>query len=91
MVNAALDAGRRRSSIGVGVFRGESSVPTAVARAQRYSDLAEECHELARLQTDPALRAHYESIAGHYLTLAEAELRLAEREAAAQSQRSSIN
>jgi len=70
---------------------GGISVPTAVARAQRYSGLAEECQKLARLQTDPVLRAHYESIAGHYLTLAEAELALAERETAARSQRSSIN
>jgi hypothetical protein len=66
-------------------------VPTAVARAQRFSDLAEECHKLARLQTDPALRAHYEAIAGHYLTLAEAELGMAERETVSQPQRSSMN
>jgi hypothetical protein len=70
---------------------GTSNVPTAAARAKRYSDLAEECQKLAGLQTDPVLRGHYESIAGHYLTLAEAELRLADREAAAKSQRRSMN
>jgi hypothetical protein len=63
-------------------------VPTAIARARRYSQLAEECHKLAELQTEAVLRGHYESIANHYLTLAEGELRLAEREreAAAKSQ-----
>ena len=66
-------------------------MPTAAARAKRYSELAEECHKLAGLQTDPELRGHYGSIAGHYLSLAEAELRLAERETAAKSQRSSMN
>jgi len=70
---------------------GKLNVPTAAARATRYSALAEECQKLAGLQTDPVLRGHYESIASHYLTLAEAELRLAEREAAAKSQRSAMN
>jgi hypothetical protein len=66
-------------------------VPTAAARARRYSDLAEECQKLAGIQTDPVLRGHYESISSHYLTLAEAELRLAERDTAAKSQRRSMN
>jgi hypothetical protein len=66
-------------------------VPTAAARAKRYSELADECHKLAELQTDPLLRGHYEAIANHYLSLAEGELRLAEREATAQSQRNSMN
>jgi hypothetical protein len=70
---------------------GTSDVPTAAARARRYSGLAEECQKLAELQTDPELRGHYEAIAGHYLSLAEAELRLAERETAAERQRSSMN
>jgi hypothetical protein len=53
--------------------------------------LADECHKLAELQTDPVLRGHYEAIANHYLSLAEGELRLAEREVAARSQRNSMN
>jgi hypothetical protein len=70
---------------------GGNKVPTAAARAKRYSELADECHKLAELQTDPVLRGHYEAIANHYLSLAEGELRLAERELAAKSQRSSMN
>jgi hypothetical protein len=66
-------------------------VPTAAARAKHYSELADECHKLAELQTDPALRGHYEAIANHYLSLAEGELRLAEREAAIKSARRSLN
>ena len=70
---------------------GGNKVPTAAARAKRYSELADECHKLAELQTDPVLRGHYETIANHYLSLAEGELRLAEREAAVKSARRSMN
>ena len=66
-------------------------MPTAAARAKRYSELADECHKLAELQTDPVLRGHYEAIANHYLSLAEGELRLAEREAVVKSARRSMN
>jgi hypothetical protein len=66
-------------------------VPTAAARAKHYSELADECHKLAELQTDPVVRGHYEAIANHYLSLAEGELRLAEREAVAKSARRSMN
>jgi hypothetical protein len=70
---------------------GGNKVPTAAARAKRYSELADECHKLAELQTDPVVRGHYEAIANHYLSLAEGELRLAEREVAAKSERRSMN
>jgi hypothetical protein len=66
-------------------------VPTAAARARRYSELADECHKLAERQTDPVVRGHYEAISNHYLSLAEGELRLAEREAAAKPERRSMN
>jgi hypothetical protein len=59
-------------------------VPTAAARAKRYSELADECHKLAERQTDPVVRGHYEAIANHYLSLAE-------REAAAKPERRSMN
>ena len=70
---------------------GGEKVPTAAARAKRYSELADECHKLAELQTDPVVRGHYEAIANHYLSLAEGELRLAERAAAAKPERRSMN
>ena len=66
-------------------------MPTAAARAKRYSELADECHKLAERQTDPVVRGHYEAIANHYLSLAEGELRLAERAAAAKPERRSMN
>ena len=66
-------------------------MPTAAARAKRYSELADECHKLAELQTDPVLRGHYEAIVHHYLSLAEGELRLAEREVTTKSERNSMN
>ena len=70
---------------------GGEKVPTAAARAKRYSELADECHKLAERQTDPVVRGHYEAIANHYLSLAEGELRLAERAAAAKPERRSMN
>ena len=72
---------------------GGERVPTAAARAKRYSELADECHKLAERQTDPVVRGHYEAIANHYLnlSLAEGELRLAERAAAAKPERRSMN
>ena len=54
-----------------------TSVPTTFERARRFSQLAHECDQLAQIQTDPALKEHYEKIAIDYFTLAEAELRLA--------------
>ena len=53
-------------------------MPTTIERAKRFSQLAEECDQLALIQTDPTLKEHYQSIAIHYFTLAEAELRLAQ-------------
>jgi hypothetical protein len=53
-------------------------VPTAFERARRFSQLAQECDHLAQIQTDPALKDHYENIAIHYFSLAEIELRLAQ-------------
>jgi hypothetical protein len=73
------------------LWGGGNKVPTAAARAKHYSELADECHKLAELQTDPALRDHYEAIANHYLSLAEGELRLAEREVTAKPERNSMN
>ena len=70
---------------------GGNKVPTAAARAKRYSELADECHKLAERQADPVVRGHYEAIANHYLSLAEGELRLAERAAAAKPERRSMN
>ena len=70
---------------------GGEKVPTAAARAKRYSELADECHKLAERQADPVVRGHYEAIANHYLSLAEGELRLAERAAAAKPERRSMN
>ena len=70
---------------------GGERVPTAAARAKRYSELADECHKLAERQADPVVRGHYEAIANHYLSLAEGELRLAEREVAAKPERNSMN
>jgi len=53
-------------------------VPTTFQRARRFSQLAQECDQLALIQTDPAIKEHYQTIAIHYFTLAEAELRLAQ-------------
>ena len=90
IVNAGLTPAARAGLV-VGGVGGSGYVPTAAARAKRYSELADECHKLAELQADPVLRGHYEAIADHYLSLAEGELRLAERAAAAKPERRSMN
>ena len=56
-----------------------TSVATTFERARRFSQLAQECDQLALIQIDPALKEHYQTIAIHYFTLAEAELRLAQQ------------
>jgi hypothetical protein len=40
-----------------------TSVPTKFERAKRFSQLAQECDQLAVIQIDPAPKEHYRTIA----------------------------
>ena len=50
-----------------------------LARAQRYSDWAEENVALAKAATSNQVRAHHYAMAGYFHRLAEAEMRAATR------------